>query len=158
MRRVSKLAAVRIRGSPDVRKKVLDTVRMLNLTRPHHCSLVEDTPSYRGMLFKAKGVLTWGPIRPDVLEVLLKKRGRLTGDKPLTDEVVSSSTSYDSIREFSKAVCVSEAELSEVPGLKKVFRLHPPRKGYKSTKHPFGAGGSLGDRGDAINDLILRMC
>ncbi len=41
--------------------------------------------------------------------------------------------------------------------LKPFFRLHPPRKGIESKKH-FGVGkGVLGDNGDKINDLILRM-
>jgi len=39
------------------------------------------------------------------------------------------------------------------------YRLHPPRKGYgkKGIKVAFRVGGSLGDRGDGINDLIARM-
>lgn len=157
MRRLSKLAVVRVRGSVDIRKKVLDTARMLGLTRPNHCTLVEDASSYRGMLLKAKDVLTWGPINPEVLEVLLRKWGRLPGDEPLRDEIVGSRTEYESIQEFAEAVCYGGAELSDVPGLKKVFRLHPPRKGYKPTKRSFREGGALGDRGEAINDLILRM-
>jgi large subunit ribosomal protein L30 len=41
--------------------------------------------------------------------------------------------------------------------IKPFFRLHPPRKGIESKKH-FGVGkGVLGDNGDKINDLILRM-
>ena len=41
--------------------------------------------------------------------------------------------------------------------LKPFFRLHPPRKGIDSKKH-FGVGkGVLGNNGDKINDLILRM-
>ena len=41
--------------------------------------------------------------------------------------------------------------------LKPFFRLHPPRKGIESKKH-FGVGkGVLGNNGDKINDLVLRM-
>jgi len=41
--------------------------------------------------------------------------------------------------------------------LKPFFRLHPPRKGIESKKH-FGVGkGVLGNNGEKINDLILRM-
>jgi len=41
--------------------------------------------------------------------------------------------------------------------LKPFFRLHPPRKGIESKKH-FGVGkGVLGDNGDKINDLVMRM-
>lgn len=41
--------------------------------------------------------------------------------------------------------------------LKPFFRLHPPRGGIESKKH-FGVGkGVLGDNGEKINDLVLRM-
>jgi len=41
--------------------------------------------------------------------------------------------------------------------LKPFFRLHPPRKGIDSKKHFGVAKGVLGDNGDKINDLVLRM-
>jgi len=43
--------------------------------------------------------------------------------------------------------------------IKKVFHLHPPRKGFerKGIKTPFTIGGALGNRKEKINDLILRM-
>ena len=42
---------------------------------------------------------------------------------------------------------------------KPYFRLQPPLKGYgrKGIKKAFNIKGALGDRGDAINDLIKRM-
>ncbi|MEK6844892.1 MAG: uL30 family ribosomal protein [Nanoarchaeota archaeon] len=42
------------------------------------------------------------------------------------------------------------------PG-KKFFRLHPPRKGIDSKKHYGVKKGVLGNNGEKINDLILRM-
>lgn len=37
--------------------------------------------------------------------------------------------------------------------------LNPPRRGFgrKGVKIPFRLGGALGDRGEKMNDLILRM-
>lgn len=157
MKKLAKLVAVRIRGSVGVKKEVLDTLRMIRLTRPNHCILIENNPSQVGMLRKAKEVITWGTIRPEVLAQLLRKRGRLESDRPLTDEIVDSRSPYGSIREFADSLCEGRARLCDVPGLKRVFRLRPPRKGYKSTRRPFSSGGALGDRGDDMNDLILRM-
>lgn len=39
------------------------------------------------------------------------------------------------------------------------YALQPPRNGYgrKGVKMPFKKGGALGDRGEKINDLLLRM-
>lgn len=154
---MAKLAAVRVRGGVNVRREVLETMRMLGLTRVNHCVLMDDVPSYRGMLRKAKDMLTWGEIKRETLEQLLRRRGRLVGDERLTDGVVESITPFSSIAEFAEALFEGRTGLGALPGLKKVFRLHPPKKGYKSTKRPFGDLGDLGYRGEGINELILRM-
>lgn len=157
MRKVVKLAVVRVRGSINVRDEVKDTMRMLGLTRVNHCIVIDDNPSFRGMLQKTKDLLTWGEIKPEVLGRLLRKRGRLTGGKCLTDEFVKSQTTFSSIDGFAAAVDRGDVELQALPELKKVFRLHPPRKGYKATKRPFKDRGDLGYRGERINELLLRM-
>ena len=157
MEKVAKLAVVRVRGGVNVRRDVKETMRMLGLTRVNHCVVIDDVPTYRGMLQKAKDMLTWGEIEQKVLEQLIRKRGRLVGDKRLTDEFIKSQTSFPSLSEFAAAVHAGEAELKALPGLKKVFRLHPPRKGYKATKRPFKDLGDLGYRGERINELILGM-
>lgn len=146
-------AAVRLRGNVNKRREVKDTLRMLGLTRVNHCVLVPDTPSYRGMLQKVKDFITWGEVDCDTVELLLRHRGELVGGKKLTDENVKA-LGYPSLSELAKAICEGKIR---VEGLKKVFRLHPPKKGLKSIKHPFGHGGDLGYRGKAINDLIARM-
>ena len=132
-------------------------MRMLGLTRVNHCVVIDDTSVYRGMLQKAKDMLTWGEVEQQVLEQLIRKRGRLAGDKHLTDEFIKSQTSFQSLDEFAAAIHAGEAKLEALPGLKKVFRLHPPRKGYKATKRPFKDFGDLGYRGKHINKLILKM-
>ena len=35
--------------------------------------------------------------------------------------------------------------------------MHPPRKGYKGIRHSVNEGGSLGYRGEDINNLAKRM-
>lgn len=154
---MAKFAVIRVRGNVNVRREVLETMQMLGLRRANHCVVVDDTSPYLGMLQKAKDMLTWGELKPEVLERLLRKRGRLVGDERLTDELVKSQTPFSSIGEFAGAVHACKAELEMLPRLKKIFRLHPPRKGYKSTKRPFKDLGDLGYRGEQINELVLRM-
>jgi large subunit ribosomal protein L30 len=154
---MSKLAVIRIRGSVNALGVANKTLKMLNLTRLNHCVLVDDDPSTLGMLQEAKDYITWGEIKPETLEHLLQKRGRLQGDKRLTDEIVKSGTEFSSIKELATAIFDGKTEPQVLPQLKKVFRLHPPRKGYKSTKRPFKDLGDLGYRGERINELILKM-
>lgn len=65
---------------------------------------------------------------------------------------------YGNIRDDVYKELVKQRGKKDKDGkLKPFFRLHPPRKGIESKKH-FGVGkGVLGDNGDKINDLILRM-
>lgn len=154
---VAKLAVIVVRGVINARRPVKETLKMLSLTRVNHCVVVGDDPSIRGMLQEAKDYITWGEIKPETLEHVLRKRGRLQGDKRLTDEIVKSTTEFSSISELAAAICDGKTRSDAVPGLKKVFRLHPPRKGYKSTRRPVKDLGDLGYRGERINELILRM-
>ncbi len=151
------LAVVRIRGTVNVRKDVEDTLRMLNLERNCHATLIDDRPSFLGMLRKTQNVVTWGEVSKETIALLLRKRGRIVGNRKLTDEYVKK-IGYDSIDALAEAIYNLKVKLKDLPGVKPVFRLHPPRKGYKGTvKKSFSAGGETGYRGEAINDLIRRM-
>lgn len=149
------IAVVRLRGTIDVHRKIRDTLRMLRLHRRYHCVVVPDTPSYRGMLEVVKDYVAYGEINAETLAMLLRHRGKLVGDVPLTDEYVQQKTQFKSIEEFAKAVCEGKAKLSDIPGLKPVFRLHPPRKGLKNIKWHYPRG-DLG-KNAKINELLYRM-
>ncbi|GIQ97596.1 MAG: hypothetical protein CM15mP3_06300 [Candidatus Poseidoniales archaeon] len=83
----------------------------------------------------------------------------MTGDAPLTDDVVKDNTDFKNISEFAKAITSGDSTVKAVPGLKRVFRLHPPRgpKGWGGIKRSFVVGGALGARGEEINNLVDRM-
>jgi len=147
---------VRIRGRPDVRYGIKETLKRLHLVRKFHATIVPDTEVYRGMIFKVKDYIAYGPADPETIKELLLKRGRLIGDKPLTEEYIEKSLNL-SLDELAKKLASGELILKDIKGLKPVFRLHPPRGGFRrSTKKHVTAGGELGFRED-INRLIKRM-
>ena len=151
------LVAIRIRGVSDISHEINDTMGMLRLTRNCHATLVDDRPAYMGMLRKSKDYLTWGEISQESIALLLKKRGRLVGDKKLTDES-AKELGYKSLDDLAEALFKVEAECTNLPKVKPVFRLHPPTKGFKGKiKRSYAAGGELGYRGEAINELLKRM-
>jgi len=150
-------AAVRVRGKIGIHPDIRKTLDLLNLTRANHCVILEETPSIKGMLNVAKDYITWGEIDKTMLSKLIKARGRLEGDKPLTDEHVKSSTSYDSIDKLSDAIAMGKFKYREIPNIKPVLRLNPPKKGYEGIKRSFTRNGALGYRGKEINKLIERM-
>jgi large subunit ribosomal protein L30 len=151
------LVAVRIRGLSDISQEVKDTLSMLRLTRNCHATLLDNRPAYNGMLQKSKDCLTWGEVSQEIVELLLKKRGRLVGDKRLTDEY-AKELEYNSLDDLAEAIFKVDVEFSSLPEVKPVFRLRPPKKGFKGkVKRSFASGGELGYRGDAINELLKRM-
>ncbi|MFQ5908065.1 MAG: 50S ribosomal protein L30 [Thermoplasmata archaeon] len=150
------VAAVRVRGGVRVRKDIADTLRMLRLHRPNHCVVVPRRDTYLGMLQKAKDFITWGEVDGEVLTQLLANRGRRVGDKPLTEAHVKE-LGYRSITALAEAIQEGKVDLQGLDDVKPVFRLSPPRKGYEGVKRSFREGGALGDRGPAINELLLRM-
>ncbi len=149
--------AVRIRGMSDISQEIKDTLNMLRLTRNCHATLLDDRPAYKGMLQKSKDYLTWGEVSQQNIALLLRKRGRLVGDKKLTDEY-AKELGYNSLDDLAEAMFKLEVECSELPNVKPVFRLRPPKKGFKGkVKRSYAAGGELGYRGNTINNLLKRM-
>ena len=153
------IIVVRARSDVKVERKIRETMGHMNLTRVNHAVIIPDNPQYRGMLQKAKDYITWGKADHATVESMLSERGRMTGDAPLTDAIVAEATDYKTIGDFAKAIVNDEATVKDVPGLKRVFRLHPPRgsKGWGGIKRSYVVAGALGSRGDDIKALVERM-
>ncbi|MFB0560771.1 MAG: 50S ribosomal protein L30 [Candidatus Lokiarchaeia archaeon] len=152
------LAVIRLRGVVNVRSEINDTLKMLRLHHVNHSAIINNSPSYLGMLQKAKDYITWGEIDAETLTLLLSKRGRLIGNKRLSDQYIKEKSKFKTIDEFVKAVYEKQAKLSDLPDIKPVFRLHPPKGGfYRTIKRAFRANGELGYRGEKINELLKKM-
>ena len=150
------IIALRVRGRTGIKGEVEDTLKMLRLTRINHAVLLPDNPSYQGMLKKAKDYITWGEIDQETLTQLIEKRGRLPGRERITPEALAQLGDYKSAEELSEALLTEKTTLNE-SGLKPIFRLHPPRKGYSHIRKSFQEGGTLGYRGEEIITLLKKM-
>ena len=141
---MSKIAIVRIRGSIHLKSDVLETLRRLRLFKQNYCVVFEDTPVIRGMVKKVKDYVTWGTISDDVFQLLVSKKGEVFAGR----------------QQDSKGKITYRKHMT-VDGktYKNYFRLSPPRNGFgrRGIKMPFHLGGALGDRKEAIKDLIERM-
>jgi large subunit ribosomal protein L30 len=150
-------AIVQVRGVVKTRREIKDTLAMLRLHHINHCVVVPDTPEYLGMIRKVKDFVAYGEVDAESLGTVLGTRGRLVGNRPLTDEYVKANSRFATIAEFANAVAKGEAALRDLPALKPVMRLHPPRKGHRPLKRTFQQGGALGYYGREINTLLYRM-
>ena len=155
------LVLVRIRGTVNVTGKTSDTLDMLHLERPNHAVVVPKTPSYLGMVQRVKDYVAYGDVDAETMGALLKARGKVTGQRPLTDAFVKEATAnkFATIDAFAKAVVDGSATLKDLgEDYKPYFRLNPPVGGHVgSTKRHFTVKGELGYRGKDINALLRRM-
>lgn len=151
-------AIIRLRGLSGVPPDVAETLRKLRLTRKYAAVIYPKNPSIDGMLAVVKDWVTWGEIEEKTLKELLVKRGRLVGNKPITEEFIKEKFGM-SLDDFVKALIDGKLQLHKLEDfIKPVFRLHPPKGGFKkSTRKPIGSDGELGYRGPEINKLLLKM-
>jgi large subunit ribosomal protein L30 len=130
---------------------------MLHLPRNNYAALVDDRPTFLGMLKNARDYITYGEPSKETVALLIKKKGRLVGDKPLTDDYAQKS-GFKALDDLVEAVYAGRAVYWKLDGIQPLFRLHPPSKGFKGKiKRHYEAGGELGDRGERINELLRRM-
>lgn len=130
---------------------------MLRLNKVNHCVVLPVNETTTGMIKRSKDYIAYGTIVEDDLVQLLTLRGKLEGNVKLTEEYVKDNSEYSTIAEFAHAVMAGEAQLKDLPKLKPVFRLHPPRKGHKGIKHTVPEGGVLGNHKDQIGALLNQM-
>lgn len=141
-----KIAVVRIRGIRNISPKIKKTLNMLNIEKINNCTVLDDTPQNMGMVKVCKDYVAYGPVSEKVLFELLRKRGEKGGR--MLREVMED----DEIKQAAGKIMHKEKVKDFVDP---VFRLHPPRKGYKTIKKP-APEGDLGKRED-MDSLLRRM-
>jgi len=151
------IAVVRISGKPDRTPDERKSLELLRLHKRFHAVLVKDTPSIRGMLKKVEYAVTYGEIDEDTLAQLIERRGRLTGNKKVTQEYLKK-IGFDDFKSLARALIEGKVDIRNLPDFKPVFRLSPPSKEFKeNVKKHDREGGEQGYRGEAINELLRRM-
>lgn len=152
------ILVIRIRGTINVSQRERDTMRFLRVDKNNYASLIDDRADFKGMLQKAKDWITWGEPTVETVTKMLVKRGRATGDVKLTEESVKE-LGFESFEDMAQKIVNCEVSMHQIEGLKPFFRMHPPRKGFrKSVKRAYNNKGELGNRGEEINKLAVRMC
>jgi len=155
---MTQIAVIRIAGKSGLKKGIKDTFKMIKLYKKYSCVIIPNTKPFLGMIQKIQNYATWGEIDEPTLQLLLKKRGKIIGKKPLTDEYIKLKANT-SLEQFATLFYNGKKRLSDIPGLKLFFRLKPPAGGFerKGTKKPFSLGGVWGYRKEKINELIKKM-
>ena len=140
----NKIAVIRVKGLTGVRYDIDNTLKKLNLYKKNYCVVVPKTAAYMGMIKKVKDYATWGEIEESTYNTLIEKRAK---------EFTGRVTDRKGKIRYNRFIKVDNKKI------KKFFRLNSPKKGYgrKGIRVSFNNGGALGNRGDKIKDLIMRM-
>jgi large subunit ribosomal protein L30 len=152
--------AIRIRGAPGMSKKNEDTLKMLRMNRINHGVLIWGVKSQLGMLLKVNSYICFGEVDKKTLIRLLRTRGKVEGNKPLTDEYLRKYTDYKNIKDLANNLYEGNIKYNDknIYKIKPIFRLHPPKGGHLgSIKKHYNEGGTLGYVGLYINQLIHKM-
>ncbi|MEM5820671.1 MAG: 50S ribosomal protein L30 [Candidatus Aenigmatarchaeota archaeon] len=150
------IAAIRLRSGIKAPREIKDTLMLLNLRYIYNCVLLESNKSTLGMLKKVKNYICYGEIDKDVLVLLLKKRLRKIGDKKVEVEDLKKY-GISSFEELADLLYEGKKKLKDFSNFKRVFRLHPPKGGFKKSKKLEYPEGILGYIGKEINNLLKRM-
>ena len=151
-----KIAVVLIRGMVNIHPDIKKTLELLRLKKKHACVVIDDNEVSRGMVQRVKDYTTYGTIDEKFFKEMLDKRGEMVGKTKISQSKEKVDTA-----KIAKDCFAGKMKLRDFQekGIKPYFRLAPPIKGFerKGIKMPFAKGGVLGQRGDAIKDLIAKM-
>jgi large subunit ribosomal protein L30 len=134
------IAIIRVRGRRSIKPRIDHTLKLLRVHRTNHAVVLKANDSVIGMLKIAKDYLAFGKISKEALEQLIAKRGEI--GRKMAKEVIKPG-------EVAEAVFAGKRVDDFIDP---VFRLHPPRKGWKTVKNP-----SLEVIDENIDPLIKRM-
>ncbi len=148
-------AVIRVRGHSKIKRNALETLEHLQLRRVNHMVLLPENETTRRMLLSVKDYVTWGELTAEELGRVLRSSARFEGNRRVGEEELKEKYSIDTSA-LAGALLAGQSALADF-NIKRVIRLHPPRKGWEAIKRSYRAGGSLGYRGEGINPLIERM-
>jgi large subunit ribosomal protein L30 len=151
------VTVIRLRGTQNLNPKTKDTLKYLRLNRVNHAVVLAGNETTVGMLQVAKDYVTWGEVDAATLAAVIKSRGRVAGNNPLTEAHLAANTPFKTVDALAAAIVEGKFQYKDIPDIKPLFRLHPARQGLEGIKRSVQNGGALGYRGKDINRLLGRM-
>lgn len=133
---------IRIRGNVGLDRKIIETLKRLNLNKKYSCIFLNSTKIEEGMIKKVSDYVAFGDVDNAIVQKMLEKRGKMA-DK---------SKKIDAKLIVEK---IAKGSTMKKEGLIPYIGLHPPRGGIKTKlSYPKGV---LGNHRENIIKLIERM-
>jgi len=158
------LLVVRIKGIRKIPHKARKTMQLLGLTRIHSARFIAANKATIAMLSAAEPYLAWGCPTLKMTRELIYKRGHADIHRQrvtiASNEIVARHLGQFNIlcvEDLIREIFTVGENFKHACRFLSVFRLNSPRKGLVSKKRHFSNGGSFGNRGPYISDLVSRM-
>lgn len=78
------IAAIRVRGKPDMRPRIRAALKILNLNKVNKCCFLRENEAVKGNLRKLSNFVTWGKIDEGTFEELKKEKGKEDAELPVS--------------------------------------------------------------------------
>ncbi len=150
------LLVVNLHGSINSSAPVRKALNELWVAKKFSASVVTDDPPTVGMLRLCKDFVAWCQVDEALLSDLLKKRGMVSGSRPL-DQASLKGLGYKKHEDLAAKMVKEQVRLSAVAGVLPFFRLAPPKGGFKiSLRRQATERGALGNN-PKLDAIVRRM-
>jgi len=133
---------IRIHGQVKVKREIESTLNSLKIMKKYSCVVLNETAEIWGMIKKVRQLISYGKINEDTLKMLVEKRARKMGNKPIKKDEIDK--------------VVEEIKQGKIKSVKPFFTLHPPIGGFKKSTKLMFPKGILGENKE-IEKLVRRM-
>lgn len=135
------ILVMRIVGQASLKGEFDETLKRMNIHRKLACTFInKDDSAQMGMLAKATNMVAYGEITDELAAKIIEARGQGIDGKPVGKDTAK----------------IIEGIKKGEWKIKKFFRLHPPRGGFKKSTKLGYPQGVLGHNKD-IAKLVERM-
>lgn len=150
------MLVVNLHGTINVPTGARNAIEEFKIEKRFSATVVPDDPSTLGALKLCKDYLAWSPLEKDLLQVLLKERGRASQRKML-DKIVLKDLGFKTHAEMAAKITGESLKFSSLKGIRPFFTLAPPKGGFKrSTRRQYTEGGVLGAN-PRLPEIVRRM-
>ncbi|MEM0123060.1 MAG: uL30 family ribosomal protein [Conexivisphaerales archaeon] len=126
------ILVIRVKGEINVRDKVEETLRLMNLRKKYNATILNDNDVIRGMLQKAKDCIVWSRVDASTTAKLIESRGKISGWRKISFDYLKDHN-LSSFEELAERMERGELNLKDL-GVKSYFALPPPRGGVPRKK------------------------
>ncbi|HYA55973.1 MAG TPA: hypothetical protein VED22_04155 [Nitrososphaerales archaeon] len=150
------LLVVNLHGQINSSTPVRKALNELWVAKKFSASVVTGDPPTVGMLRLCKDYVAWCPVEEVLLADLLKRRGMVSGTRPL-DAAKLKELGCKNHEELAAKMVKDQVRLSALSGVLPYFRLAPPKGGFRASLRRQATERGLLGNNPKLDAIVRRM-